>query len=102
VAVRVATAATTAAAGGPPVGSLVGAFAVAAAAACRNAVMDDIAVIVATLWRSAGIRASAVGLSGKLSSSTVGTVAGAATCSFVVVVPGGRRMVDPEPDVRSQ
>jgi hypothetical protein len=37
----------------------------------------------------------AVGLSWKLSSSTVGTEVGAATCSFVVAVPGGRRLVDP-------
>jgi hypothetical protein len=60
-------------------------------------VRDDVAVAVATLWRSAGVRASAVGLSGKLSSSTVGIVVGAATCSFVVVVPGGR-LVDPVVD----
>jgi hypothetical protein len=71
---------------------------VAVAAAGRSAVRDDVAVAVATLWRSAGVRASAVGLSGKLSSSTVGTVVGAATCSFVVVVPGGRRLVDPVVD----
>jgi hypothetical protein len=68
---------------------------VAAAAAGRSAVRDDVAVAVSTLWRSAGVRASAVGLSGKLSSSTVGIVVGAATCSFIVVVPGGRRLVDP-------
>jgi hypothetical protein len=53
---------------------------------------------VATLWTSAGVRASAVGLSGKISSSTVWTVIGAATCSFVVAVPGGRRLVDPVVD----
>jgi hypothetical protein len=68
---------------------------VAAAVAGTSAVRDDVAVAVATLWRSAGIRASAVGLSGKLSSGTVGTVVGAATCSFVVTVPSGRRLVDP-------
>jgi hypothetical protein len=102
VAVRVATTAATAAAAGPPVGSLIGASAivaaavrVAAAVAGRSAVRDVVAVAVATLWRSAGVRASAVGLSGKLSSGTVGTVVGAATCSFVVAVPGGRRLVDP-------
>jgi hypothetical protein len=102
VAVRVATTAATAAAAGPPVGSLIGASAVVAAAvrvaaavAGRSAVRDVVAVAVATLWRSAGVRASAVGLSGKLSSGTVGTVVGAATCSFVVAVPGGRRLVDP-------
>jgi hypothetical protein len=83
--------------------------AAAAAAAGRRAVRDDVAVAVATLWRSAGVRASAVGLSGKLSLSTVGlsgklslstvgTVVGAATCSFVVAVPGGRRLVDPVVD----
>jgi hypothetical protein len=71
---------------------------VAAAAAGRSAVRDDVAVAVATLWRSAGVRASAVGLSGKLSSSTVGTVVGTATCGFVVAVPGGRRLVDPVVD----
>jgi hypothetical protein len=71
---------------------------VAAAAAGRSAVRDDVAVAVATLWRSAGIRASVVGLSGKLISSTVGTVVGAATCSFVVTVPSGRRLVDPVVD----
>jgi hypothetical protein len=101
MAVRVATAAATAAAAGPPVGSMVGASAVAAAAvrvtaaaAGRSAVRDDVAVAVAILWRSVGVRASAVGLSGKLRSSTVGTVVGAATCSFVVAVPRGRRLVD--------
>jgi hypothetical protein len=71
---------------------------VAAAAGGRSAVRDDVAVAVATLWRSAGVRASVVGLSGKLSSGTVGTVVGAATCSFVVAVPGGRRLVDPVVD----
>jgi hypothetical protein len=71
---------------------------VAAAAAGRSAVRNDVAVAVATLWRSAGVRASAVGLNGKLSSGTVGTAVGAATCSFVVVVPGGRRLVDPVVD----
>jgi hypothetical protein len=84
---------------------MVGASAVAAvavrvmaAATGRSTVRDDLAVAVATLWRSAGVRASAVGLSGKLSSSTVGTVVGAATCGFIVAVPGGRRLVDPVVD----
>jgi hypothetical protein len=36
----------------------------------------------------------AVRLGWELSSSTVGTVASAATCSLVVVVPGWRRLVD--------
>jgi hypothetical protein len=105
MAVHVASAAATAAAVGPPVGSMVGASTIAAAAVgvmaaatgCST-VRDDFAVVVATLWRSAGVGASAVGLSGKLSSSTVGTVVGAATCGFVVAVPGGRRLVDPVVD----
>jgi hypothetical protein len=71
---------------------------VATAAAGRSTVRDDVAVAVATLWRSAGVRASAVGLSRKLSSSTVGTVVGTATCSFVVAVPSGRWLVDPVVD----
>jgi hypothetical protein len=71
---------------------------VAAATAGRSLVRDDLAVAVATLWRSAGIGASTVGLSWELSSSTVGTVIGAATCSFIVAVPGGRRLVDPVVD----
>jgi hypothetical protein len=83
---------------------MVGASAVAAAAirviaaAGRSTVRDDFAVAVATLWGSTGIGASAVGLSGELSLSTVGTVVGAATCGFVVAVPGGRRLVDPVVD----
>jgi hypothetical protein len=55
---------------------------------------DNLAVAVAILWRSAGDGASTVGLSWELSSGTVGTVVGTATCSFVVAVPGGRRLVD--------
>jgi hypothetical protein len=66
-----------------------------AAAAGQSTVRDDLVVAVATLWRSAGVGASTVGLGWELSSSTVGTVVGAATCSFVVAVPGGRRLVDP-------
>jgi hypothetical protein len=71
---------------------------VMAAAAGRSTVRDDFAVAVVTLWGSAVVGASAVGLSGKLGSSTVGTVVGAATCGFVVAVPGGRRLVDPVVD----
>jgi hypothetical protein len=67
---------------------------VAAAAGGRSAVGDDLAVAVVTLWTSAGIGAGAVGFGWELSSSTVWTVAGAATCSFVVAVPGGGRLVD--------
>jgi hypothetical protein len=84
---------------------MVGASAVAAAAVrvmaaatSRSTVRDDLAVAVAALWRSAGVGASAVGLSGKLSSSTVGTVVDTATCGFVVAVPGGRRFIDPVVD----
>jgi hypothetical protein len=80
---------------------MVGASVVAAAAvrivttaAGWSTVREDLAVAVATLWRSAGVGASTVGLGWELSSSTVGTVVGAATCSFVVAVPGGRRLVD--------
>jgi hypothetical protein len=69
-----------------------------AAAAGRSAVGDDLAVAVVTLWTSAGVGADAVGFGWKLSSSTVGTVAGAATCSLVVAVPGGERLVDPVVD----
>jgi hypothetical protein len=61
-------------------------------------VRDDLAVAVATLWRSAGVGASTVRLGWELSSSTVGTVVGAVTCGFVVAVPGGRRLVDPVVD----
>jgi hypothetical protein len=67
---------------------------VMAAAAGRSTVRDDFAVAVATLWGSAGVGASVVGLSGELSSSMVGTFVGATTCGFVVAVPGGRRLVD--------
>jgi hypothetical protein len=67
---------------------------VVAAAAGRSAVGDDLAVAVVTLWTSAGVGAGAVGFGWELSSSTVGTVAGAATCNLVVAVPGGRRLVD--------
>jgi hypothetical protein len=71
---------------------------VVAAAAGRSAVGDDLAVAVVTLWTSAGVGADAVGFGWKLSSSTVGTVAGAATFSLVVAVPGGERLVDPVVD----
>jgi hypothetical protein len=68
---------------------------VMAAAAGRSTVRDELAVAVAALWRSAGVGASTDGLGWELSPSTVGTVVGAATCSFVVAVPSGRRLVDP-------
>jgi hypothetical protein len=66
-----------------------------AAAAGWGTVGDDVAVAVAVLWASAGVGAGAVGFGWELSLSTVGTVAGAVTCSLVVAVPGGRRLVDP-------
>jgi hypothetical protein len=71
---------------------------VVAAATDKSTVRDDLAVSVATLWRSADVGASTVGLGWKLSSSTVGTEVGTATCSFVVALPGGRRLVDPVVD----
>jgi hypothetical protein len=81
---------------------MVGASAVAAAAvrivaaaAGWGTVGDNVAVAVAALWTSAGVGADAVGFGWELSSSMVGTVAGAATCTLVVAVPGGRRLVDP-------
>jgi hypothetical protein len=84
---------------------MVGASAVAAAAvrivataADWGTVGDNVAVAVAALWASAGVGAGAVGFGWELSSSTVGTVASAATCSLVVAVSGGRRLVDPVVD----
>jgi hypothetical protein len=71
---------------------------IVAAAAGWGTVGDDVAVAVAALWTSAGVGAGAVGFGLELSSSTVGAVADAATCSLVVVVPGGRRLVDPVVD----
>jgi hypothetical protein len=68
------------------------------AAAPRVAVRDDLAVAVATLQGSAGVCTSTVGLSRELSSNMVAAEIGAATCSFVVAVPGGRRLVDPVVD----
>jgi hypothetical protein len=41
---------------------------------------------------------STVGLSRQLGSSTVAAEVSTATCSFVVAVPGGRRLVDPVVD----
>jgi hypothetical protein len=70
------------------------AIGVVAAAAGRSAVGDDLAVAVVALWRSAGAGAMTVRFGWELSSSTVGTVVGAATCGFVVAVPGWRRLVD--------
>jgi hypothetical protein len=61
---------------------------VVATAAGWSAVGDDLAVAVVTLWRSTGVGAMTVRLGWELSSSTVRTFIGAATCGFVVVVPG--------------
>jgi hypothetical protein len=61
-------------------------------------VRDDLTIAVATLCGSAGICPSTVGLSRELGSSTVAAEISAATCSFVVTVPGGGRLVDPVVD----
>jgi hypothetical protein len=66
-----------------------------AAATGRSAVGDDLAVAVVTLWTSAGVGAGAVGFGWEVSSSTV---ASDATCSLVVALPGGGRLVDPVVD----
>jgi hypothetical protein len=68
---------------------------IVAAAAGWGTVGDDVTIAVAALWTSAGVGAGAVGFGWELSSSTVGIIAGAATCSLVVAVPGRRRLVDP-------
>jgi hypothetical protein len=100
----VVSTAAIAAATGPPVGSVVGASVVAAtavrvaAAAVRSAVRDDLTISVATLRGSAGICTSTVGLSRELGSSTVAAKVSAATCSLVVAVPDGRRLVHPVVD----
>jgi hypothetical protein len=80
---------------------VIGAAAVAAAAveiiaapAGRSAVRDDFSVAVVAQGRSAGVGATAVCIGWELSSSTIGTVVGTATCGFVVVGSGWRRLVD--------
>jgi hypothetical protein len=67
---------------------------VVAAAAGRSTVEDDLAVAVVTLRRSASGGATTVRLGWEVSSSTVRTVVGAATCGFVVAGSGWRRLVD--------
>jgi hypothetical protein len=67
---------------------------VVAAAAGRGTVADDLTVAVVALWRSAGVGATTVGLCWEVSSSTVRTVVGAATCGFVFAGPGWRRLID--------
>jgi hypothetical protein len=71
---------------------------VAAAAASRSTVRNDLAVAVATLCGSTDVRASMVGLSWELSSGTVATEVSTATCSFVVAVPSEWRLVNPVVD----
>jgi hypothetical protein len=94
VAVRVASAAAIASATGPPVGSMVGASAVAASAT-RVAMGDDLTITasrcgaVASLRGPVGVCTSTVGLGRRLGSSTVTAEVRAATCGFVVAVPGG-------------
>jgi hypothetical protein len=67
---------------------------VVAAAAGRSTVGDDLTVAVVMLWRSAGVGATTVGLGWEVSSSTVRTVVGSATCGFVLAGPGWRRLID--------
>jgi hypothetical protein len=78
---------------------VVGASAIAAAAV-RVAVRDDLTIAasncstVATLRGSAGVSTGMVGISWQLGSSTVAAEVSAATCGFVVAVPGGGRLGD--------
>jgi hypothetical protein len=82
---------------------MVGASAVAATS--RVAVRDDLTIAasscsaIATLRGSAAVHTSAVGISRQLGSSTVTADVHAATCSFVVTVPGGGRLGDPVVDL---
>jgi hypothetical protein len=79
---------------------MVGASVVAASAA-RVAMRDDLTIAasncsaVATLRGSAGRCTSTVGIGQQLGSSTVTTEIRAATCGFVVAVPGGGRVSNP-------
>jgi hypothetical protein len=74
--------------------SAAAAVGVVAAATGRSTVGDDLTVAVVALWRSAGVGATTVGLGWEVSSSTVRTIVGAATCGFVVTGSGWRRLVD--------
>jgi hypothetical protein len=78
--------------GASPVATV--AVGVVAATTGRSTVGGDLAVAVVTLWRSADVGATTVWLGWEVSSSTVRTVVGAATCGFVVAGPGGGRLVD--------
>jgi hypothetical protein len=97
VAIRMASAAAIASAIGPSVGPMVGASAVAASAV-RVAMRNDLTIAasscsaVAALRGSAGRCTSTVGIGRQLGSSTVTTEVRAATCGFVVAVPGGGRL----------
>jgi hypothetical protein len=72
-----------------------------AATTARVTVRDDFAIAasscsaVATLRRPTSVCTSAVGISRQLGSSTVAAEVCAATCSFIVAVPGGGRLGDP-------
>jgi hypothetical protein len=103
VAVRVASAAVIASTTVPPVGPMVGASAVIASA--TRVVMGDNLTIatsscgaVASLRGSSDVCTSTVGLGRYLGSSTVTAEVRAATCGFVVAVPGGGRLSDPVVD----
>jgi hypothetical protein len=82
---------------------MVGASAIAAAAV-RVAVRGDLTIAasscsaVATLRGSTGVSTSAVGISRQLGSSTVAAEVSAATCGFIVAVPGGKQLGDPVVD----
>jgi hypothetical protein len=82
---------------------MVGASAVTASAA-RVTVGDDLTIAgsscgaVASLRGSAGVCMSTVGLGRQLGSSTITAEVSAATCSFVVAVPGERRLGHPVVD----
>jgi hypothetical protein len=101
--VRVASAAAIASATGPPVSPMVGASAVAASTT-RVAMGDDLTITasscgaVASLRGSTGVCTSTVGLGRQLGSSTITAEVRAATCGFVVAVPGGGRLSDPVVD----
>jgi hypothetical protein len=94
MAIRVASAAAIASATGPSVGLMVGASVVAASAA-RVVMRDDLTITanscsaIATLGGPTGRCMSTVGIGRQLGSSAVTTKVCAATCGFVVAVPGG-------------
>jgi hypothetical protein len=84
-----ATASTT----GPPVGPMVGASTIAAAAA-RITVRDNLTIAASSCGAVASLRGStgvgtSTGLSQQLGSNAVTAEVRVATCCFVVAVPGG-------------